>query len=332
MYSNKRKRDNNTNAYINTKKHNTSNNNFKNNNDNTINELSDDFSKLNISPIKVIVIPFAHSGVMQSTLNNKQLIKKMDIKLITSTPGTCTFIYPTSYITLLNGIIAEIKLRSHITHFNFDNYLLNYFNNFQNKSIEPVINSNTYVTERNTHVIRHPNTQVKEKYIDLLQNTYKMYDYTYKTPTTKYYTPIPKNDPLWNAFQPIAHIMNVNPLDYTNSPFVVYMFVDHNGIFKAGIAPNTHSGITINKILYNINEIVTNELPSKQKVHYLVADPNCAYVKYGISGDTMKLKFGGKVAKKNTNRNVRKTNKNRKNKKVKTRKITLKSKIAKIKY
>ena len=91
------------------------------------------------------------------------------------------------------------------------------------------------------------------------------------------------------------------------------MYIDPKGIFKVGITPNTYEDITLHKILDSTNKSIKTELGELgRKVHYVFADPNCAY------GD-VNQKFGGKRKyKKHTKRKTKKP----KTKKRKTKKCT----------
>ena len=276
--------------------------------DDSLEEITKGMGDLHIGPIKVVIMPFAHGGIIPSTKDEQKKIEGMDIKLITSTPGTCTLMKQDSYIKLLSTIAARVKFRDHTQNPNFDNQLLEYFNNFQNYTVsDTVFETSIYIPEINKYWHRLPSKQTQEGYIDILSDTYRMYNYNDKTPSTKIYGPIPESDPLWDVIQPIARLMGVNAGDYRESPFVIYMYIDQNGVFRGGITPNTYRGITLNQILYNTNESIKNELG--KKVHYVFADPNCTY------GDA-NLKFGGRLSKKHAKHSKKriKTNKNKTNK------------------
>jgi hypothetical protein len=90
------------------------------------------------------------------------------------------------------------------------------------------------------------------------------------------------------------------------------MYIDHNGNFRGGITPKTYTNITLHEILHNTHESIKSELG--RDVHYVFADPNCAY------GDPT-LKFGGKRKyKKHTKRNKKNKKKSRKVRAKKSRK------------
>jgi len=289
-------------------------------NDDGITEITRGMSDLNMGPIKVVVMPFAHGGVQPATSADARLIDGMDVKLITSTSGTCTLMRPDSYIKLLSTIATRVKFRKHTTDPNFDNQLLDYFNNFQNYTVNAEdLGTPTYLPEMNKYWHRLPSKQTHEGYVDVVSDTYEMTNFNNKDICTKVYGPIPKTDVLWSAIQPIANLMKINAIDYSNKPFVIYMYINQKGIFKVGITPNTYNGITLHEILESTNESIKKELTnesikkeltnesikkeSTRKVHYVFADPNCSY---GDSGCT----FGEK------SKNKRHTKDNKKSRKV----------------
>ena len=289
-------------------------------NDGGIDEITKGVRDLNMGPIKVVVMPFAHGGVRPATNIDTQLVEGMDVKLITSTSGTCTLVRSDSYIKLLSTIATRVKFRKHTTDPNFDNQLLDYFNNFQNYTVNAEdLGTPTYLPEMNKYWHRLPSKQTHEGYVDVVSDTYEMTNFNNKDICTKVYGPIPKTDVLWSAIQPIANLMKINAIDYSNKPFVIYMYRNQKGIFKVGITPNTYNGITLHEILESTNESIKKELTnesikkeltnesikkeSTRKVHYVFADPNCSY---GDSGCT----FGEK------SKNKRHTKDNKKSRKV----------------
>jgi len=288
-------------------------------NDGGIDEITKGVRDLNMGPIKVVVMPFAHGGVRPATNIDTQLVEGMDVKLITSTSGTCTLVRSDSYIKLLSTIATRVKFRKHTTDPNFDKQLLEYFNNFQNYTVNiGGFGTPTWLPEIGKYWHRISSTQTPEGYFDLVSDTYEMTDFNDKSTSTKIYGPIPETDVLWGAIQPIANLMKVKASDYRDKPFVIYMYIDPKGIFKVGITPKTYYGITLHQILYNTNESIKTELgESGRNVHYVFADPNCAY------GD-VNQKFGGKRKyKKHTKRKTKKRKtKKRKTKKRKTKKCT----------
>jgi hypothetical protein len=281
-------------------------------------ELITGMGKLNTGPIKVMIIPFAHGGVRQATDAAKRLVKGMDVKLITSTSGTCTLMKPNSYFELFSAIAIRVRSGDYIKNPIFDKQLLDYFNNFQNHTVATAgLGTPTYLEDINEQWFRVVSKQTPEGYFDVVSNTYKLFDFDDKNTSTKIYEPIPKDNPLWDVIEPIKRIVfhlfgiDFKPSDYNDKPFVIYMYIDHNGKFRAGITPDTYTGITLHEILHNTDQSIKGELEGRP-VRYVVADPNCAY------GDAT-LKFGGKRKyKKHTKRKTKK----RKTKKRKTKKCT----------
>ena len=270
---------------------------------------------INLDPITVVIIPFAHGGVRQSALNEQKLIEGMNVKLITSTPGTCTLIKPNSYVHLLSTTANIVKSKNSTTNVDYDNQLLENFNTFQNYVVDETISSTPtrYIPKlgKNWHSI--PSKQVPEGYIYVVSNTYAMTDFNDINTNTKNYSSIPQTDPLWTAFLTVAKLLKIDPTNYSEKVFVIYMYIDQNGYFKIGITPNTTANITLNQILYNTNESIKNKLGGRD-AHYIFADPNCAY------GDE-NIKFGGRSSKKTKKRNYKKTNKRNYNYKKKSRKV-----------
>jgi hypothetical protein len=281
-------------------------------NDAGIEQITRGMSDLNLGPIKVVIMPFAHGGVSEATPEEKPMVEGMDVKLITSTSGTCTLMRPDSYLKLLSTIAARVKFRDHTENPEFDKQLLEYFNNFQNYTVSELgFGTPIYLPEINKYWHRIPSEQTPEGYVNVVSDTYDMNVFNDATTSTKNYGPIPNTDPLWSVIQPIAKIMNVDANDYSEMPLVIYMYIDQNGKFRGGITPNTYTGITLHKILHNTNESIKKELGGRN-VHYVFADPNCAY------GDP-NLKFGGKRKyKKHTKR--KKNNYKKKSRKVRAKK------------
>ena len=294
-------------------------------NDGGIDEITKGVRDLNMGPIKVVVMPFAHGGVRPATNIDTQLVEGMDVKLITSTSGTCTLVRPDSYIKLLSTIATRVKFRKHTTDPNFDKQLLEYFNNFQNYTVNiGGFGTPTWLPEIGKYWHRIPSTQTTEGYFELVSDTYEMTDFNDKSTSTKIYGPIPQTDVLWGAIQPIANLMKVKASDYMDKPFVIYMYINQKGIFKVGITPNTYKGITLHEILESTNESIKKELTnesikkeSTRKVHYVFADPNCSY------GDNM-CTFGEK------SKNKRHTKDNKKSRKVRPTKSVRLTKNIKI--
>ena len=280
--------------------------------DGSVDDLTDALGKLSLGPIKVIIVPFAHGGVRELTEVEKRDwietdIKDKDVKLITSTSGTCTLIKPDSYITLLTKIASKVKFQYHDTGASygasFDSQLLDWFNHLQNdillqSGLPPGVSVIPYKTSS----------------ISVVTDTYKMSTLNTGSNSTKIYQHIPQEDPLWDALQPVARIMGSSAKAYAAKPFVIYMYNDQNGNFRGGITPNTRTGITLHEILHIIHEKIKTDLPGKE-MHYVVADPNCSAGEIGI-------RFAGgrssKKYKKNTKRNKKKSKK--KSRKVRAKK------------
>ena len=265
--------------------------------------------------IKVLIIPVAHGGVRDTLQDEKKLVQGMDVKLITSTPGTCTLMSPNSYTHLISSIAAIVKSNNHY-QYDFENQLLEFFNIYQNYTVDKSITKQPMYTEQGKKWHRIQSNRVPEGYIDVVANTYTISDYNDNTTSTKMYYPIPKKDPLWYAFLAVTKVMNVDPLNYSEIPFVIYMYKDHNNVFHVKISPstNTTKNISLNQILYNTNKTIKKELEGRD-VCYIVADPNCSY----------KIKSGGRSSKK-YKKNKKNTKRNKRNYKKKSRKVSLKLK------
>ena len=299
-----------------------------------------------------MIIPFAHGGIRNASDEDKQLVEGMDVKLITSTSGTCTLIYPDSYLKLLSPIATRVKFKEHTRNPNFDNQILEYFNNYQDYTVHKAVNyyntvkylglKPTYIPEIKRWWYKIPNTHrldpktltdlsishddlLKQGYkfneetkyyekmnpVDVVSNTYEMKCFNGQTTCTKVYGSIPETDPLWNAIQPIARLMGVNAGDYRESPFVIYMYIDQNGVFRGGITPNTYRGITLHEILHNTNENIKHELGKdfRGKIHYVFADPNCSVI-VGAGSDEQRGKGKRKSIKKHkSKKSAKKTKK-----------------------
>jgi hypothetical protein len=284
--------------------------------DDDIEELTKGIDNLNLGPIKVVIMPFAHGGVIPITpkIKSKKWLEGLDVQLITSTSGTCTLMKNDSYLKLFATLVSRVKYSDHTKNTNFDRQLVDYFNNFQNQTVlDTIFYKKPYPqvirTELNEEKVRIESNQTKEGYIDIISNTYKMYNLTDVSTDTKIYGPIPENDPLWDFINPITNIMGVNAIDYSEKPLAIYMYVDNKGVFRRGIIPDTYSGITLHEILHITNEHIKSE--SKRKFHYVFADPNCSY--------KPSLTAGGKVSKQKYKKKSRKikTNNIKKNRKQK---------------
>ena len=287
-----------------------------------VRSLTKGFSDMSMGPIKVLIIPFAHGGVRPATPDEKELVKGMDIKLISSVPGTCTHQNPKAYIYLYTMIKTGVVFNKHDL-LNVDNNLLQYYNWLQNSLLETIYSPDKFVEtpgRPSQSWTTAPSSQVSEGYIHLLKNTYEMKDFNSTTPTTKIYDPIPPEDPLFPSFDALSRIIKVNPKMFAEKPFIIYMYVNKDGVFTEGITPDTYTGISLNQILYNTNRAIGIELGEeemkKHGVHYVVADPNCSY------GDPAH-KFGGGSSKIYTKRNK----KSRKVRAKKSRKVRAKKSI-----
>ena len=341
-------------------------------NDEGIEEITKGIGNLNIGPIKVVIIPFAHGGVRDASDNEIQLVKGMDVKLITSTSGTCTIIYPDSYLKLLSPIATRVKFKEHTNNPNFDNQILEYFNNYQHYTVNKAVDhyneveylglKPTYIPEIKRWHYKIPNTHrldpktlmnrnidtddlLKQGYkfneekkyyekmrepVDVVSNTYEMKCFNDQTTCTKVYGSIPETDPLWGAIQPIARIMNVKASDYSEKPFVIYMYIDQNGNFRKGITLNTYIGITLHEILHNTNETIKHELRKDVPMHYVFADPNCSSWFSGDPNCSFYVPNCGKTPKSKSKTKKSKTKKS-KTKKSKSKTKKSKSKTQKSK-
>ena len=293
--------------------------------------LTKGFSDMSMGPIKVLIIPFAHGGVKTATPDEKELVKGMDIKLISSVPGTCTYQNPISYIQLYTNLKTRVVFKKHVKKLDFDNQLLEYYNWLQNSLLDTLISPDTFVETPGRPLQswkKVPYSGVSEGHIHVLKNTYEMKDFNSTTPTTKKYEPIPPGDPVFPSFEALARIIKVNPKMFAEKPFIIYMYVNKDGVFTEGITPDTYTGISLNEILYNTNEAIGKELGEeemkKHGVHYVVADPNCSY------GDPAH-KFGGGSSKIYTKRNKKsrkvRAKKSRKVRAKKSRKVRAKKSI-----
>ena len=234
-----------------------------------------------------MIIPFAHSGVRNASDEEKQLVEGMDVKLITSTSGTCTLISPDSYLKLLSPIATRVHYNEHTNNPNFNNQILEYFNNYQHYTVNNTVNyyntvnnlglKPTYIPEIKRWWYKIPSKQTLDGHMNIVSNTYEMKCFNEQTTCTKVYDSIPETDPLWSAIQPIAGIMHVEASEYREKPFIIYMYIDQNGKFMSGITPDTRIGITLHEILHNTNETIKSKLEKDVPVHYVFADPNCSY-------------------------------------------------------
>ncbi len=293
--------------------------------DGSVDDLTDAFGKLNLGPIKVIIVPFAHGGVRELTKAERDDwietdIKDKDVKLITSTSGTCTLIKPDSYITLLTKIASKVKFQYHDSGTGygagFDSQLLDWFNHLQNDILLQSGIPQTYPLKQSSIDDKKTGWELpyKESSIDVVTDTYSMSTLNKISNSTKIYEPIPKDDPLWPALQPVARIMGSSAEAYLEMPFVIYMYNDQNGNFRGGITPNTQNRITLHEILHIIHEKIKTDLPGKE-MHYVVADPNCSA---GDQGITFAGGRSSKKYKKNTKRSKKKSKK--KSRKVRAKK------------